>query len=683
MMPRSFEDYLDDRRMRIASWLEDRNAAEAATAVCESWIEDLLHRGLTLHSRHDLAALPTDMLLADRLSAAKFDGLALAWKWQIEDAEGKEPAEAALIGHALAAASGRAYAVHGPGKLDWVGHFVASINSLLWEEFANFAAKKFRDNPDLLEKFIDFLSGIIAMAHDAPDTVTEIPPRCGSMASVVEQFARTRMSFQVVWEEDQWAILFRSSDAFEILRRADAGRFVVMIDQLPHPTLVKQCLSSKALLASPEDVLSLLRLANSAIDAEGCWHRCGMAAILLLQLASEQLLLLWADEDDAEDLNKDIAHFSDGVREVLDVLFARPDGVELAWCWLENLLRQIPRVPAVNRSAPRKLMVNRIGILVHALGSRLEPRRAQDAWITEAEPLARQFRAVAVLSVTAFTSMAGGLDVGVVAKSLLKPNGFDLTRASELIHLPGAPLRTIPGDALARIPDAASWFISTWSALRFERERAWRSINPALKQRGFNPCVYVTSGPSVPDEFKGHLNKGRGVGNPAEIMGVWGLGAIESLVIDTQAQYEDRSRMWFAVERTFREARLVEPRLGRDFWSKAIARLFWWWPQVFTEVNDQADSEGAASFDPAGLSRALVPYAEISGDFMAVIVSLQQAGLSTSMLDDAVNRTRHDLLHMIRRFVAVTRRLNDCRVWNPDWVAALQRIEGELTSMRT
>jgi hypothetical protein len=26
-----------------------------------------------------------------------------------------------------------------------------------------------------------------------------------------------------------------------------------------------------------------------------------------------------------------------------DILFARLDGVELAWYWLENLLRQIPR----------------------------------------------------------------------------------------------------------------------------------------------------------------------------------------------------------------------------------------------------------------------------------------------------------------------------------------------------
>lgn len=239
MMLPTLDDCLHDRRTRIDSWLEQHTEAEAATAVCESWIADLLDRGLTLHSRQDLASLPADMRLVDRLSTAKFDGLSLALEWQIEDVEGKEPSNAALIGHALAAASGRAYAVHGPGKLDWIGHFITSINGLLWEDFADSAAKVLRGNPDLLEEFIGFLAGIIARANDAPDTVTDIPPRGASMASIVEQFARTG-SFQDVWEADLWTILFRSNDAFEILRRADAGRFVTMIDQLPHPTLVKQ-----------------------------------------------------------------------------------------------------------------------------------------------------------------------------------------------------------------------------------------------------------------------------------------------------------------------------------------------------------------------------------------------------------------------------------------------------------
>ena len=212
--------------------------------------------------------------------------MSAALAWQIEDGEGKEPDEAALIGHALAAASGHAYAVYGPDKLEWIGGFVASIYGPLWEDLPNRGGGAGQQSR-ALEAFVDFLTGIVIKANEAPDTVTQIPPRRASMASIVEEFARAG-SFQEVWEADQWPVLFRS-DAFEILRRADAERFVETVDQLPHPTLVKQCLSSKALLTSPHDGLALLRLANTAFDAEGRWQRSGMAAILLFQSANERL----------------------------------------------------------------------------------------------------------------------------------------------------------------------------------------------------------------------------------------------------------------------------------------------------------------------------------------------------------------------------------------------------------
>jgi hypothetical protein len=71
----------------------------------------------------------------------------------------------------------------------------------------------------------------------------------------------------------------------------------------------------------------------------------------------------------------------------------------------------------------------------------------------------------------------------------------------------------------------------------------------------------------------------------------------------------------------------------------------------------------------------LAPYAEISGDFMGVAVSLQQAGLSPSMLDNAMQQIGFDMQRMIRRFLRTARHLDNPRVWNPDWVAVLRRIE--------
>ena len=55
----------------------------------------------------------------------------------------------------------------------------------------------------------------------------------------------------------------------------------------------------------------------------------------------------------------------------------------------------------------------------------MTPSRARDAWIAQAEPLARQFRAVAVLCVAGFTTAVADLDVRSIAKGLLIPRLVD------------------------------------------------------------------------------------------------------------------------------------------------------------------------------------------------------------------------------------------------------------------
>ena len=672
-MPRTFEDYLCERRARIACWLSQRTEADIVAAVCERWVHDVVDSGREPHSRDDIPGLPPELSLITRLSDPGLRAYADALAWQIDGGEGIEPAEAPLIGYALAVASGRAYAAHGPAKLQWIGCLVSTIDGQAWEPFADSAAVALSENAHQYSVFVEFLTGIIQEANNAPDSLTEIPPHRTSMASIVEQYARTGR-FQEVWQADLWPVLFRWSDAFEILRRTKPERFLELIDGLPHPALVKQCLNSRALTENPGDVMRLLRLAHASFDADGRWQCNGMAAILLLQLASDQLLsaanTLGSDTgfaelaagpagsqaaEEAEDLAKGIAQYRGAADGLLDTLFARSDGVELGWHWLENLLRQLPqrRSPAAGNSA-RKLTINHIGILVHALSSRLAPRRAQEAWITDAEPLVRQYRAVAVLSVAAFSTSAGDIDIRIVAQALLKRNCFELTRASELIHLPGAPLRIIPGDVLARVPDIAYWFTQTWSGLRLEREQAWRRV-PA----------------------RGGVDT-----NPAEIMAIWGLGVLESLSTN-ETQRSDPRAMWHALEAAFREARLVEPRMVRDFWSLAVARLFGWWPHLFLSGPELAMiGAEAASRESAALGAALGPYVGITDDFMGIIVSLRQAGIGVTTLDHALSMAGQDLLRSIQRFFQMARGLNDVRLWNQAWVGNLRSIEAAIATQR-
>jgi hypothetical protein len=643
-----FEEYVVGRRARAAAWRDQPGEAETSIAICEAWIADLLAQGFTLEHGQDWTSLPADLHLADRLSAAGLGTLSSALTWQVEDRLGHEPAEAALIGHALAVACGRAYALRGPDALPGIGGFISSINNLLWEDFADAAAETLHGAPDALQAFGDFVDEIVVETNTAPDSVIETPHREPSLASLVERFAREGR-LQDVWDAGRWSILFRHTGVFEILRRADPEGFIELVDQLPHPAIADQCLNSQALLAKPQDVPPLLRKTGLAFDSDGVWRRTGTTAIPLLQLAGQQLLKPGERVADANDLTEEMAHFHDDMGAILDVLFGRPDAVELGWSWLENLLRQAPRAPPAPRGDSRNIMVNRLGLLIEVLARRLEPRIEQDAWIAAAEPLARQYRAIATLSVAAFSAKSATLDVGSVARGLLKGQGFELTRATDFILMPAAPMRATPGHALAGMPDAPAWFSCLWSALRSERERAWR-------RRSDNHT------------------------NPAQIMGLWGLGMIEALMSTPQIEPEKVTAMWHAVEQAFREARQVEPRLGKDFWSQANARLFAFWPQAC--VAKAAAGQNASPVDIASLGRAVAPYVEIGGDFMAVIVSLDQAGISASELDQAVRYIGEDLLRIMARFLETARGLDDRRAWNPEWVSALRALKERVAITR-
>ena len=637
-MPWTIEEYVRERRARASDWRDQPGEADTAIAICEAWIADVLARGFTLKQGQDWTSLPADLRLTDRLSAKGLDALSSALVWQIEDRLGHEPPEAPLIGHALAVACGRAYALHGPGALPDIGGFIASVNDLLWEDFADTAAEALRGVPDALQAFSDFVGRIVAETNTAPDSMIEAPHWEPSLASLVERFAR-EAHLQDVWEAGRWSIVFLHTGVLEILRRADPERFIGLVDQLPHPAIAAQCLNCRALLAKPRDVLPLLRKTGLCFDADGVWRRSGTTAIPLLQLAGQQLLAPGERMADANDLTEEIARFHEEMGAILDVFFVRPDAVELGWSWLENLLRQVPRAPTTPRGDSGNLVVNRLGLLIEALSRRLEPRIKQEVWIADAEPLARQYRAIAALSVAAFSEKSASRDIGFVARGLLKGQGFEVTRASDFVLMPAAPMRVTPGHALAGMTDAPTWFSSTWSALRLERERVWRRCNGDHS-------------------------------NPAQIMGLWGIGMIEALASTPQTEPEKVRAMWNAVEQVFREARLVEPRLGRDFWSQANARLFALWPRVATVAAGQ----NASPVDIASLSRALSPYVEIAGDFMAVIVSLDQAGILPSELDQAVKRAGQDLLQILTRFFEIARGLDDCRVWNPGWVSALRAL---------
>jgi hypothetical protein len=266
-MSQTFENYFRERRARIAQWLSQGSEADSVSSVCETWVRNLVDSGFDPSAQHEFPALQS---LVISLSNAGLRAYSDALDWLINTRVGVEPAEAPFIAHALAVASGRAYASYGADRLHWIGQFVPTIDSQTWEAFADSAAAVLRENADRRAKFLEFLESIIKEANEAPDRVTAFPPGRTSMAEIVEHY-RAAGSFQEVWQADLRPVHFRWGAAFEILRRVEPERFLAMIDKLPHPTLVKQCLSHRALIEGPEEVLLLLRSARSSFDIEGRW----------------------------------------------------------------------------------------------------------------------------------------------------------------------------------------------------------------------------------------------------------------------------------------------------------------------------------------------------------------------------------------------------------------------------
>jgi len=332
-MHRTFEDYVREQQARVASWLAEDAGAPIVTDICQLWVTTLAESGREVRTRGDFKDLPAELDLVARLAKAGFDLYAKALAWGLYTREGTPPAELPLICHALAVASGKSYALYGPDKLKWLVGFISTIDNTATKAFASSAAEVFRNNPNTLEALADFLKTVVEQANENPDRVTDIPPCFGSMALMVAEFSRDG-NFQDVWHADHLPVFFRWSAEFDFFRRVAPERFVQLIDELPHPAMVDECLNFPALIEDPDEITQLLTLAGSAFDNAGAWRPRGVAAVVLLKLATTKLIpsgrFLPGDlADDAGELGEDIAQFTIRAESLVTAVVSRPDGVLL------------------------------------------------------------------------------------------------------------------------------------------------------------------------------------------------------------------------------------------------------------------------------------------------------------------------------------------------------------------
>jgi hypothetical protein len=657
-MPTIVTETYEERRARhIRNWLQDTARAQRVEDVCREWLESLRGNAEQI-GRDAMAGLPLEGTLQYRLTQAGEPELAEAFEFAVNVVEGKPPELHDAINYALASAAGRLYARQGHLKAEWLGSFITSLYLTLWDDFADAAGSAMRESPEHLELHVQYLRSIVEQAVQDPSSVTK-PDRTGQdINTFVTQF-QDEGSFEAVWAEQNRTFLLPSSSEFDILRRADEQKFMQLVGSFPHPHLILQCLTARQLVTSTVALVNLLKLADSAANRDGHWRNAGASAVLLLKLITHELLMphnsRWpepvtvshGDAETSEDLllASEFQEYSNRVHMVVDAFMTRGDSGLLGHLWLAQVLRS----PAPDeRRSKRTKTVDRPFVLAHAIACRLLPMAEPLAWIREVGASERPYRCASVLAVAAAKRDSGAVRIAALATDIISESGQAML-AEPVLHDPAPVLRRLPGFAFAQIPSFASWYAQCWSGLRLERERAWRASRVG------------------------------GWSNAAECMVVWGIGGLEAMMMETEPKLAEIQASWLAVERVVREGRLVEPRIGKDFWVMAICKLFAMWPRLFAHRQAAPEqTRSAARTHVDQLAKTISPYVGFNGDFMQVITSLRQAGVTPGELGAACQLLGRNLHGLIGRFLETRRRLSDPMVWNQKWVASMQQMQRQL-----
>jgi hypothetical protein len=641
------------RQRRIAEWRLDTERAQRVLELCATWLK----AGDTAMRPEDwwrgLSDLPEDEKLQHVLRTAGEPVLAEAFEWVTEVHEGVPHPDAPAVMYSFAVACGQLYAEAGPLGAGWISALVWHADSQVWGDFVAAAARHFRADLGRMNALFEVARAVADRAGRDPDSVVNVlpGPKERPFKAFVEDYAANG-NFDEVWRAEGYPAEFQYTSLFEILRLVDEAIFTSLLDALPHPSLVGQCLWTRELRTDIPSLGRLLRLACPSFSSEGEWQVSGKTAVLLLKTITQELLVpetnrpgfgptdLVDDEDAA--VEAEFREFDAVASEVISALMSRADSMHLGYVWLSYVLRYSATQA---RQRGRTRVIDCPFVLASAICAQLPPLPRPLEWVCEVEPMGRPYRVASVLGVAAQGNSGGRLDFRELASELIVKSQQVTGGSRWMFSRPMPVAMRLPGAALTHLPDFASWLTSTWSSLRLRREIAWRSI--------------------------GKPN----TANPAEALAIFSLSALEAFQFEVGQRREAAQRAWYAVEGVVREARLVEPRIGRDFWTRAVARLFEFWLTIVGDagavMSDQSPGSGALEEQ---LAQTISPYLGVNVDFMEAVASLRQSGVTPTQLAGACAALGADLSLLIRRFLETRKRLGDPQAWNPAWINALRAI---------
>lgn len=618
-----------ERAEVLAEWRKDGAEVAAVIAICKHWVKDVIALTLPVCWWIELAELPAGASLQQALRASGRNALANAFEFSVVTREGRPPREVPVVHSALATACGQLLVEHGPEGLEWLGSLVYHVDSRHWDEFVDAAVSAATGNAHRTGAIVAHARRLVMGMIADIEQGTERYSGGEDLRAQLERF-RAETSFDSVWHSRDFHVAVHHVDLLEIASHLDRDAFIAIIDELPHPGLIRQCLPQRE-FAQVSALAALLRRLAYSRYASGTWRKGGQAATEVLRLGTVALLTAGDRPEEFVGKREDFESWQDVVvahevkvcedlcQLLAEALFSRVDSQYLGWLWLAEVLKYA--APS-RRGGTRTRFPNKPLLLAQAIVKRLRPRADTLNWVQEARLGARQYRVAAVLWVASSATDFNQEEFESLATQLVKASAQDLSNVAALIGSQNTVFSCAIGIALSRNPNFSGWIGRCWKGVRFEREMAWRS-------RGTSESP-----------------------NPAEVLLIYGISTLSLLLSNPAANSAAIAATWRALNAIICEGRLVERSYDGDGWTRAIEWLFTAWSKA---LPDGAQTTAATERNPtstalSALADRIAPYVGVDNDFVAVLTGLSVGGVTFEQIAAACLELKVDMATYLQRF---------------------------------
>jgi len=454
--------------------------------------------------------------------------------------------------------------------------------------------------------FVGAMEGVLASRPSGTDELIEFLQERARLAAIAPSKAAfgasrdlfelspepTGRRFREVWEGSFRRAIGWIYDAlfYDVLRRMDPHSYLELLETYPLDEGIYVLLEAADREASRDELVSLLTIARPVFDASGIWTQANRAAFILLDLLGERLF-----KEKCEN-GQPVSDSALGLANTVDALTGRPDGVPLAYAWLQRLMTSHGKSRRPFRTYEDVDATPILAHITNAVARRFPDLPQPIKWVEEEEEFWRKERVYVLIAIgvsrpTVDKTKLMTLLESVLLKDLVGSFGLDRLLASQASFD-----SLIVGNAIMLINDPATWFDGLWRRLFWQRDRA-----------------------------RSHRHISRDLPNTGQVICTW---TALSLAYFPPAS-EEAARLWASLEIAVRESSLMDwfRQPPNDIWCMLLRYLGAIWSRIFPD--DPAAGERGS------LDDFLSSWLHVDANLVLLAVAIRKYGVSPMRLSQA------------------------------------------------